>query len=1249
VAQFGGYISGASATSGGTATLNLSTAISGAATVASMPGGTVIAGPGIAGCPLSCPTLTTPSSGLITFGSGINSANVGSSGSPITMAAGAWKPALPTASNSFNGYISGSTLNVTSIGTGSGYASFTGSLYTSFTASISTAGVLTVSSPTSGGSVIGVGTTITGAGVPTGEVVTSLGTGVGINGTYNVSPAPGSAVASEAMYGGGTLAGQATTLIVSGVTGTISGGMVVTDGGASLTGPPLLLTGGSCTVCAIAPTYYPAIANDTTMVGTLTTLIPGQYVAATGIATPVKILSYQGACGVSGAYNGGPGCYTLSNSANGSIGSSGSPVALTSTSISDGGAIAPGPALTIHDLGPGVTFPVTSYGSGSFGSYSSGTGSLRLSGTFDTSVLGGAPSTIQAQVSTTAGGPPISGCAACAWTALSGYSATLSSGTVFNWCGQALSIPAGGPYYVSVRAANGTAYATMPNLIKVGLIFNFWGEGQLGSIIGGLGGTGLSYVNFLWGLVQPSGLDTGPPVIGNYAPAQTNMVAGDRFGVTGASAPPLAEGIGNFEQGLANAFGWPAGIINGERDGTGTGPQTQGNIVQTQTVGVGNASAATWCSATIFCSNASVSGPLFFNVASMTGASLLNATISGSSLTVPAGSGQPTTTGLMSGALEPGLILNVAGSPTLTTCLTGCTASAYGNPPGAQSWALSASASGTPTRADPAGGAPWPAYNSQISGVSYGLTGFGVPLIQAGTFQIIVNGTVVCHDTQTFAYNNQGGNCTGAGISSSFVNYLTGDYSVTFSTPPANNAVITASWTNILSPEGNASGSFSRPIGIDYFGNGSCTSGFMSSLFCKTPGGVSGNFFAGSDQDAAVLIEGGYTTGAVGYTQYISWLYGVKFPTLLPGVSASTPFIAAGYWRTSGPVFFDSAVGGADGAANFLVSEWYHDVATKSTFSGTIASGVLTLSSAASGPMWEGEIIGGAGLPVGIDIIGLTGGSWGASGSTYALGGASGLSFTGAMQNAVYYQGSGPAIYAGPMNDNVTQSGSAGPGSTPPTGSGPHPGNGFAGGRRVGSRWAALVWGGLTTPANASDPTLDRAKADAGGCDTAAIAAPCLDVGTTYSRTYTPTSVSGKVLTFNGLSAHALPIVVGQSVTCSGCSGALFVSSVSNPPTQSTVAGAGQIGSANNGFTVTLAGGGTLPGGTPAYTFGCSGVSGTGSNCVDVAITINTTNGTWGHGCSSRDLRGEQPQRRRVQLQCAGRNLPGQRNRLARA
>ena len=59
-------------------------------------------------------------------------------------------------------------------------------------------------------------------------------------------------------------------------------------------------------------------------------------------------------------------------------------------------------------------------------------------------------------------------------------------GTIFSgaWSGTIAGIPAGGPYFVSVRAANGTAYATLPSVVKVGLVFDLWGEGQAAAIIG---------------------------------------------------------------------------------------------------------------------------------------------------------------------------------------------------------------------------------------------------------------------------------------------------------------------------------------------------------------------------------------------------------------------------------------------------------------------------------------------------------------------------------------------------------------------------------------------------------------------------------------------------------------------------------------------------------------------------------------------------------------------------------------------
>ena len=51
-----------------------------------------------------------------------------------------------------------------------------------------------------------------------------------------------------------------------------------------------------------------------------------------------------------------------------------------------------------------------------------------------------------------------------------------------------------------------------------------------------------------------------------------------------------------------------------------------------------------------------------------------------------------------------------------------------------------------------------------------------------------------------------------------------------------------------------------------------------------------------------------------------------------------------------------------------LCDQWGHDFSTQSTFTGSIASSVLTLSADAVGPMWEGEVIGGGGRtsPTGI-------------------------------------------------------------------------------------------------------------------------------------------------------------------------------------------------------------------------------------------------------------------------------------------
>ena len=184
------------------------------------------------------------------------------------------------------------------------------------------------------------------------------------------------------------------------VVGSIGG--AVSDGNVNITTPILLthfISGGPPYTYNVGTNYYPSISPEA-MWATTSTIIPGGYVFNSAITIPTKVVAFQpitNACNtaIAGAFNGLLGCYTLSTNL-GSIGSSGSPVAFTGNSISDGGAIAAGPALTINDVGPGVVYPVN---------FGSNTGMLTLSGNYDVPTLGGTPSGIQVLVSTSAISP----------------------------------------------------------------------------------------------------------------------------------------------------------------------------------------------------------------------------------------------------------------------------------------------------------------------------------------------------------------------------------------------------------------------------------------------------------------------------------------------------------------------------------------------------------------------------------------------------------------------------------------------------------------------------------------------------------------------------------------------------------------------------------------------------------------------------------------------------------------------------
>lgn len=679
---------------------------------------------------------------------------------------------------------------------------------------------------------------------------------------------------------------------------------------------------------------------------------------------------------------------------------------------------------------------------------------------------------------------------------------------------------------------------------------------------------------------------------------------------------------------------------------------TLGNVPQTQTIGAGDGSTSVWCSLATFCPSAGVSpaGQLVFGGASLTGG-WFTGTIGVN------GSSQPivTATTRIGGALEPGMVLNTPNAPTLIRCLTGCSSQMSF---GSSTWLLSSNADNGATgamRADapasllPFGATttPWPNLNIQLQGNTsvYGWAGFGEPIIKAGTFSVSVNGTVVCRDTQTFAYNLTGGNCADAGggvVWSGFVNYETGDYQINFATAPASGAAIIATWTNIVSPEtfSGATSGLTRPQNIDFFGDGSNHSGADSTMFAKAPGGVNGHIYSGYGTDHTYQLNGygatgyiGYQFGALGYSQMVSWLYGTKFPALIPGASPNVPFMTTGQWRVEGPLAFGLSTDLQDGSYD----AWAEDIATKSTFSGTIASSVLTLSANAVGPMWEGEIVNcvvvstscNVGPLSGVYITSLASGAWGQNGSSYHLAGSpASVSVASAMQNPVYYSGSGTATYLGTLNDIIVQT----TGLAGTTGRSPHTSNGFMGGRRATSRWAAMIYG--ANGGNASDPKVDRVKADAPGCVSGALAAPCFDANsqsTKYDATFSSATWSGNTVTISGgLAAHARPFVVGQAFSCASCASELVITSLSVPPTKSTAIGAGEVGQTFT-FTAKNPAGALIGGaGSGAITGGCTAAGGAnGSNCIDVAVSINN-GGTFGTAaaiatCGANNVNGIAP------------------------
>ena len=378
------------------------------------------------GLPVATPVtipLTTSSSATYAI-TGTVLAAIGSSGSPVTFEVGQFSPATPVLSNVVTGYIdqggpgSSGLLHITGITPG---ATFTNAFpSTQFTATINNCSPTCATSTTAGNS-LGVTLPVYGTGVNpalsigstiSANVGTSIGTPTvtaqtatpslnnGYQGTYTIS---GSAqlVASEIMQATGPLAGMADHLNYSSVSGTPVSRMVITDGNVNIspTSPIALLGSAGTNSFNTIPNYYQPTIGPETMYGSFMKANPGQYVLGNDatskgeLLAPVEITGIQTLAPAGCPTNGNPICgtYFLSNALN-TVGSSGSPVSLLLTSATGGGSLDPGPALKIRDQGPGVMFVTSAQSCTSYGNCT-GSGPVNLSGTFDTSVLGGMPST----------------------------------------------------------------------------------------------------------------------------------------------------------------------------------------------------------------------------------------------------------------------------------------------------------------------------------------------------------------------------------------------------------------------------------------------------------------------------------------------------------------------------------------------------------------------------------------------------------------------------------------------------------------------------------------------------------------------------------------------------------------------------------------------------------------------------------------------------------------------------------------
>ena len=187
--------------------------------------------------------------------------------------------------------------------------------------------------------------------------------------------------------------------------------------------------------------------------------------------------------------------------------------------------------------------------------------------------------------------------------------------------------------------------------------------------------------------------------------------------------------------------------------------------------------------------------------------------------------------------------------------------------------------------------------------------GDGLTVVTQGTFSISVNGVVVCTDTnQTFDWSLQSGTCTDSGggvVASSLINYSSGHYSVTFSSPPTSGAAITASWTALVS--GNFL-KYGEQIDTMSGGptsgvNGPAPGGNVAGAMAALPNGPSAHALGGCNLDGiGFLVAGrGYPLGALGLTQTHSSTYGSRWAAAFPHANANIPVVVFAQQRAEVP------------------------------------------------------------------------------------------------------------------------------------------------------------------------------------------------------------------------------------------------------------------------------------------------------------------------------------------------------------